>query len=73
MSATAITSVDAASNTKADLLFLMLLPVVSTGLLTADLALVSYFFDRTEKAQVDDAKEQAASHAESDVMRIVNG
>jgi len=51
----------------------MLLHVVSTDLLTADLALVSYFFDRTEKAQVDDAKEQAASHAGSDVMRIVNG
>merc|ERR1719343_774852 len=50
----------------------MLLPFVSTDLRTADLALAWYFFDKTEKAQVDDAKEKVASHAESDVMRIVN-
>jgi hypothetical protein len=72
MSATDIASVDATFNTKDDLLFLMLPHVVSTGLRTAGVALVWYFLDSTENAQVDDAKVQAASHEERDVMRIVN-
>ena len=72
MSATEVTSLDATFNGKDDRCSLMQPPVVWIDLRNAEPVLGWDFFDMAEKAIVDDPKVHAASHAESDVMRILN-